>query len=65
MWLLAHDLELIYAEHLPAYLECSNPANDRQYARLGFEPVGEIAYPGNGPDSTTTMWTNTMMARQA
>jgi hypothetical protein len=55
MWLLAHDLELIDAEHFPAYLESSNPANDHRYARLGFEPVGEVSYPGGGP-RMTTMW---------
>jgi GNAT superfamily N-acetyltransferase len=55
MWLLAHDLELIDAEHLPAYLESSNAANDHRYARLGFEPVGEVSYPGDGP-RVTTMW---------
>lgn len=55
MWLLAHDLDLIDAEHLPAYLESSNPANNRRYAATGFEPVGEFAYPGGGP-VVTTMW---------
>lgn len=55
MWLLAHDLELIDAEHLPAYLESSNPANDRRYVSVGFEAVGQFSYPGNGP-VVTTMW---------
>jgi GNAT superfamily N-acetyltransferase len=55
MGLLAHDLELIDAEGLPAYLESSNPANNRRYATLGFEPNGEFSYPRNGP-KVTTMW---------
>jgi hypothetical protein len=42
MGLLAHDLELIDAEGFPAYLESSNPANNRRYAMLGFEPIGEF-----------------------
>ena len=55
MRLLAHDLELIDAEHRPAYLESSNPANNHRYARVGFEPHGEFCYPGGGP-VVTTMW---------
>jgi GNAT superfamily N-acetyltransferase len=55
MWLLQHDLELIDAEHVPAYLESSNPANNVRYERVGFEPVGEFSAPNNGP-VVTTMW---------
>ena len=55
MRLLAHDLELIDAEHMSAYLESSNPANNRRYASVGFEPHGEFSYPGGGP-VVTTMW---------
>ena len=55
MRLLAHDLEQIDAEHLPAYLESSNPANDQRYASVGFEPHGEFCYPGGSP-VVTTMW---------
>lgn len=55
MRLLAHDLEQVDAEHAPAYLESSNPANDRRYASVGFEPHGEFRYPGGGP-VVTTMW---------
>jgi ribosomal protein S18 acetylase RimI-like enzyme len=55
MRLLAHDLALIDEEHRAAYLESSNPANNRRYASVGFEPVGEFSYPGNGP-AVTTMW---------
>jgi GNAT superfamily N-acetyltransferase len=55
MRLLAHDLALIDDEHFAAYLESSNPANNRRYARVGFEPAGEFSYPGDGP-LVTTMW---------
>ncbi len=55
MRLLAHDLGLIDAEHFPAYLESSNPANNRRYAGVGFEAVGEFSYPNSGP-VVTTMW---------
>jgi len=54
MRLLARSLEPIDAEHQPAYLESSNPANDRKYAGLGFEPFGEIACPDGLIIST--MW---------
>ena len=55
MALLAHDLGLIDDDGLPAYLESSNPANNHRYADVGFEGVGEFAYPGEGP-MVTTMW---------
>ena len=55
MRLLAHGLKQIDAEHLPAYLESTNPANNRRYASAGFEPHGEFCYPGGGP-VVTTMW---------
>ena len=55
MRLLARDLEQIDAEHLPAYLESSNAANNHRYASVGFEPQGEFCYPGDGP-VVTTMW---------
>jgi len=55
MRLLAHDLALIDEEHCAAYLESSNPANNRRYAGAGFEPFGEFSYPGDGP-VVTTMW---------
>jgi GNAT superfamily N-acetyltransferase len=55
MGLLAHNLALIDAEHRPAYLESSNPANNRRYEAAGFEAVGEFTYPGEGP-VVTCMW---------
>ncbi len=55
MRLLALDLERIDAQHQPAYLESTNPANLARYRSVGFEPVGEFSYPGGGP-VVTTMW---------
>ena len=53
--LLAQNLALVDAEHLPAYLESSNPKNLTRYGRLGFEPRAEFALAGDGP-IVTTMW---------
>jgi GNAT superfamily N-acetyltransferase len=55
MRLLGHVLEMIDAEHMPAYLESTNPANDDRYRGVGFEPIGSFSYPGKGP-IVTTMW---------
>lgn len=55
MRLLAHNLELIDAEGVPAFLEPSNPANDERYRGVGFEPIGRFSYRGGGP-AVTTMW---------
>jgi GNAT superfamily N-acetyltransferase len=54
MALLASCLELVDAQHAPAYLESTNPANNRRYALHGFEPFGEAVLP-NG-HVITTMW---------
>lgn len=40
--LLAHALRKCDAEHMPAYLESSNPANVPLYERHGFRVVGKI-----------------------
>ena len=53
--LLAHHLRRVDAEHLPAYLESSNPANLERYERLGFVPREEIRVAADGP-VVTTMW---------
>jgi GNAT superfamily N-acetyltransferase len=53
--LLAEYLQRVDAEHTPAYLESSNPANLKRYMRLGFEPIGEIEVPDGRPP-VTTMW---------
>jgi GNAT superfamily N-acetyltransferase len=53
--LLGENLKLVDAEHAPAYLESSNPANLKRYMRLGFEPIGEIPIPDGRP-AVVTMW---------
>ena len=55
MDLLRHNLGVIDGEGLPAYLESSNPANNRRYESVGFRPTGQFSYPGGGP-VVTTMW---------
>jgi len=53
--LLAQNLELIDTEHMPAYLESSNPKNLARYERLGFRPRAEFDFAPGGP-TITTMW---------
>ena len=53
--LLAHNLALIDAEHLPAYLESSNPNNHKRYRRLGFADFGGFEIYNGGPP-VLTMW---------
>ena len=53
--LIAHHLRAVDAQHLPAYLESSNPANLERYHRLGFEPRDEFPLADDGP-VLTTMW---------
>ena len=48
--LLAENLALIDAESMPAYLESSNPENDRRYERLGFAKVGRVPAPRRAAD---------------
>jgi GNAT superfamily N-acetyltransferase len=55
MALLAENLALIDAEGMPAYLESTNPGNDKRYQRVGFEPFGSFSAPDGGP-TVTTMW---------
>jgi ribosomal protein S18 acetylase RimI-like enzyme len=55
MALLAESLARIDREHMPAYLESSNPANNHRYRRHGFEEAGEFYPPGSGTP-VTTMW---------
>jgi GNAT superfamily N-acetyltransferase len=40
--LMAHALARCDRDHMPAYLESSNPRNIPLYRRHGFEPLGEI-----------------------
>jgi GNAT superfamily N-acetyltransferase len=53
--MLAENLKVVDAEHMPAYLESSNPLNIKRYMRLGFEPIGEVFVPDGNPP-ITTMW---------
>jgi GNAT superfamily N-acetyltransferase len=55
MGLLAQDLRRIDEVQAAAYLESSNPANDRRYAALGFRGIGTISTP-DGTRTVTTMW---------
>ncbi len=53
--LIAHHLRAVDAQHLPAYLESSNPANLERYRGLGFEPREAFPLADDGP-VLTTMW---------
>lgn len=55
MALLAESLARIDQQHLPAYLESSNPANLVRYESVGFRIRGHIDLPEGGP-VVTTMW---------
>ena len=55
MALLAESLARIDREHMPAYLESSNPGNNHRYERHGFAKIGEFFPPG-GEIPVTTMW---------
>jgi GNAT superfamily N-acetyltransferase len=55
MGLLAENLERIDAQGMPAYLESSNPDNDRRYERFGFERIGEFSTP-DGARVVGKMW---------
>jgi GNAT superfamily N-acetyltransferase len=55
MALLRDCLQRIDAEGAPAYLESSNPANDRRYESVGFRRVGGFTTP-DGAHAVSTMW---------
>ncbi len=55
MALLADNLRRIDAEHAPAYLESSNPANLERYESLGFTATGSFETP-DAAREVTTMW---------
>jgi len=55
MALLAEDLARLDALHVPAWLESTNPANDRRYQSVGFEPGGSFRTV-DGQRVITTMW---------
>jgi GNAT superfamily N-acetyltransferase len=52
--LLRENLARVDGEHLPSYLESTNPANIPRYEALGFGAVEEFG-PAGGP-TITTMW---------
>lgn len=55
MQLLGENLSRIDAEGLGAYLESSNPGNDKRYEQLGFAKLGKFSTPG-GDRQVATMW---------
>ena len=55
MALLEENLARIDIEHMPAYLESSNPGNNHRYEAVGFVPVASFQAPGDGP-VVTGMW---------
>jgi GNAT superfamily N-acetyltransferase len=55
MALLADNLARIDTVGMAAYLESSNPANDKRYERLGFVRTGDFSTP-DGSCTVTTMW---------
>lgn len=55
MALLAADLARFDALHVAAWLESTNPANDRRYQSVGFEPVGSFRTVDD-ERVITTMW---------
>jgi ribosomal protein S18 acetylase RimI-like enzyme len=55
MALLRENLMRIDSEHMPAYLESSNPANNKRYQSAGFEKIIAFQAPGHGP-IVTGMW---------
>jgi GNAT superfamily N-acetyltransferase len=55
MALLKENLARIDAEHMPAYLESSNPGNNHRYESVGFVSVASFRAPVDGP-VVTGMW---------
>jgi GNAT superfamily N-acetyltransferase len=55
MALLEENLARIDAEHMPTYLESSNPNNNHRYESVGFVAVSSFQAPGDGP-VVTGMW---------
>ena len=55
MALLEENLARIDAEHMPAYLESSNPNNNHRYESVGFVAVSSFQAPSDGP-AVTGMW---------
>ena len=57
MALLKENLARIDANHMPAYLESSNSANNCRYESVGFVRTTSFQAPGEGP-TVTGMWRN-------
>jgi GNAT superfamily N-acetyltransferase len=55
MALLRESLAAVDAEGMPAYLESTNPANNRRYESVGFADIGTFEMPDGGP-KVTRMW---------
>jgi ribosomal protein S18 acetylase RimI-like enzyme len=55
MALLGDNLRRIDEDGKPAYLESSNPANNRRYERAGFRLTGEFKTPDDAR-TVATMW---------
>lgn len=55
MALLRESLAAVDAERMPAYLESTNPANNRRYESVGFVDIGTFEMPDGGP-VVTRMW---------
>jgi len=55
MDLLRANLAQVDQEHLPAYLESTNPANDKRYTSVGFAAIGSFQMTQDGP-TVTAMW---------
>jgi len=53
--LLEHNLALIDAKGVPAYLESSNPRNEPRYELLGWQSIGSFNAADDGPP-LTQMW---------
>ena len=54
MELLREGLRRVDTLGMPAYLESSNPANNRRYESVGFAPLGGFVTPSG--HAVTTMW---------
>jgi GNAT superfamily N-acetyltransferase len=55
MALLARDLAVVDATHMPCYLESSNPSNEPRYRAVGFEVMDRFDCCAGGPP-LTMMW---------
>jgi GNAT superfamily N-acetyltransferase len=55
MALLQENLARIDADHMPVYLESSNPDNNHRYESVGFVAVTSFQAPSDGP-TVTGMW---------